>query len=256
MKPPTMRIIPAIASALLLLATAASAEPGGMADEIASIQAEFGVRIHCEYDRNLFFPAPWLTPSVNAAGRQMEPSEILRVLPIIRQFLAAHPASVIRADLHEIYLLGELVCCGKQYGATYAGNSIYLVSKGDAERYTDEFIAQRLHSEFSSILLRHHRFPSEEWQQINDAGFHYSGSGFALIDNPSRYDCTGQSCAEGFLLNYSKSSLENDFNMISSWLFTKKDELDAIARKYSKIKLKQQLAEQFYASLSDQYTFN
>lgn len=254
-----MKLASFIAITLLMLATPAGSAPVDaqtIASEVAAIERDFNVRIHYIYVRDQFFPSSWLTPSVDATGKQIDPKETQRVLPLIRNFLSSHPPSVIRNDLHDIYLLGELVCCGKQYGATYANNDIYLVSKGETERYTDEFITQRLHSEFSSILLRHHHFPSAEWQQINNETFRYSGSGFELLDNPSRYDCTEQSCSQGFLLTYSASSLENDFNMISAWLFTKKGALDVISRKYSKIQLKQQLAEQFYTSLSAQYRFD
>lgn len=255
-----MRFALFIAATLLVLARLAGAAPLAVQQtidrEVAAIQNDFNVQVHCAYDRDRFFPGAWLSPDVDATGRQMEPEETARVLPLIRTFLSSHPLSVIHADLHDIYLLGGLVCCGKEYGSTYADKGIYLVSKGEAQRYTDEFIVQRLHSEFSSILLRHHRFPSEQWQQINSDGFRYSGSGYELLDNPSRYDCTEQSCAEGFLLTYSTSSMENDFNMISSWLFTKRAELDAVARKYAKIQSKQRLAEQFYLSLSSQYTFD
>ena len=117
-------------------------------------------------------------------------------------------------------------------------------------------MACRLHSEFSSILLEHHSFPTDSWKQINPKGFTYSGSGFEMVDNPSCYDSTDRSCSDGFLVNYCRSSLQNDFNMISSWLFTKKADLDTLSQQHGKLRQKQTIAEQFYTSLSDQYTFN
>ena len=60
---------------------------------------------------------------------------------------------------------------------------------------------------------------------------------------------------EGFLVKYSKSSMENDFNMISAWLFTKPDELETIALQSVRMNRKIMLAEEFYRSVSDQYVF-
>ena len=224
--------------------------------EIASIQQDFNVQIHCTYDRDLFFPASWKSASSEMFAKQVERVEVARLLPSIRTFLSAHPLSVIHSDLDHIYVLGELSFKGKDYGSTYNNKSIYLTCKDVGSRYTEEFLAQRLHSEFSSILLRHHPFPSLQWTQINPRDFRYSGTGFEVVHLSSRYDFSEHFCAEGFLLSYSRSSMENDFNMISAWLFTKKDALDAVSLQHNKIKLKQTIAEQFYTSVSDQYHFD
>ena len=133
---------------------------------------------------------------------------------------------------------------------------MYIISAGVEKRYDDEFMACRLHSEFSSILLDHYPIPADSWKQINPEGFTYSGSGFEMVDNPSCYDSTDRSCSDGFVVNYCRSSLENDFNMISAWLFTRKDTLDTLSQKYDRLRKKQAIAEQFYTSLSSQYPFD
>jgi two-component system sensor histidine kinase UhpB len=46
--------------------------------------------------------------------------------------------------------------------------------------------------------------------------------------NPSIYDSSVRLRNNGFLLVYSQSSLENDFNMISAWQFSNADELNTI----------------------------
>ena len=223
--------------------------------EIASIQQDFNVQVHYTYDRDLFFPASWKSTSTEMFAKQVERVEVARLLPIIRTFLSDHPLSVIHSDLDHIYVLAELSFKGRDYGSTYNQRSIYITCKDVESRYTEEFLAQRLHSEFSSILL-HHPFPSQQWTQINPPDFRYSGTGFEVVHLSSRYDFSEHFCADGFLLSYSKSSMENDFNMISSWLFTKKDALDDVSRRHRKISQKQALAEQFYLSISDQYRFD
>jgi hypothetical protein len=223
--------------------------------EIASIQQDFNVQIHYTYDRDLFFPASWKSASNEMLAKQVELVEMARLLPIIRTFLSDHPLSDIHSDLDHIYVLAELSFKGRDYGSTYNQKSIYITCKDVESRYTEEFLAQRLHSEFSSILLIH-PFPSRQWTQINPTDFRYSGTGFEVVHLPSRYDFSEHFCEDGFLLSYSKSSMENDFNMISSWLFTKKDALDDVSRRHGKISQKQALAEQFYLSISDQYRFD
>ena len=43
-----------------------------------------------------------------------------------------------------------------------------------------------MHSEFSSIRLRNHRFPSQEWTAINDRDFKYAGEGKDLAEASDR----------------------------------------------------------------------
>lgn len=234
----------------------ASPETDYIDGELAVIHAEFNVQVHYHYDAALFFPVEWQTPSLTLAASEINVNEVIRLIPIIRQFLVAHPISVVRADLEHIYLLRELSFRGKAYGGTHKDKSMYIICNGVENLYDDAFMLRRLHSEFSSILRDHHTFPSLDWSQLNPEGFSYSGNGFEVVDNPSRYDFTERARSEGFLLVYSQSSLENDFNMLSAWLFTKKSALDDISQQHSKIQQKQVLTEQFYSSINGQYTFN
>lgn len=254
----TAKVTSILFTALLsaVLHTAASPETDYIDGQLALIQTEFNVQIHYQYDTNLFFPPEWQIPSLDLSASEIDIAEVTRLLPVIQQFLAAHPGSVVRADLEHIYLLKELSFRGKPYGSTHKDKSMYIICNGVENRYDDEFMLCRLHSEFSSILLEHHAFPANSWSRLNPEGFTYSGSGFEVVDNPSCYDSTDRSCSDGFLVNYCRSSLQNDFNMISSWLFTRKVELDGISQKHVKIQQKQALAEQFYTSLSGQYTFD
>ena len=254
----TTKVTSILFAALLsaVLHTAASPETDYIDGQLALLQTEFTVQIHYQYDTNLFFPPEWQIPSLALSASEIDIAEVTRLLPIIQQFLAVHPVSVVHTNLEHIYLLKELSFRGKPYGSTHKDKSMYIVCNGVENRYSDEFMLCRLHSEFSSILLEHHPFPTDAWKQLNPEGFTYLGSGFEMVDNPSCYDSTDRSCSDGFLVNYCRSSLQNDFNMIASWLFTRKGELEGISQKYVIIQQKQAIAEQFYTSLSGQYTFN
>ncbi|MEN7973888.1 MAG: hypothetical protein ABFR47_08645 [Verrucomicrobiota bacterium] len=233
----------------------ASTETDYLDDQLAQIQAEFNVQVHYRYDANLFFPPEWHLQNLALSASEIEIGEATRMIAVIRQFLAAHPASVIHTELEHIYLLKELNFGGKSYGGTHQKKSMYITCNGIENGYVDDFMLCRLQSEFSSILFENHSFPTNNWILLNPQGFTYSGSGFEVLGNPCLYDYSDHLRAEGFLLIYSQSSLENDFNMISSWLFTKKGELDAVSQQHAKIQQKQDLVEQFYKSLNAQYNF-
>ncbi|MEN8255219.1 MAG: putative zinc-binding metallopeptidase [Verrucomicrobiota bacterium] len=251
----TTSILCAVFLSVVLRATA-SPETDYIDGQLALIQTEFNVQVHYQYDTNLFFPPEWQIPHLALAASEIEVDEVVRLVPIIQQFLSTHPVSVVRADLEHIYLLKALSFRGRPYGGTHQDKSMYIICNGAENRYDAEFLLCRLHSEFSSILFEHHPFPTNSWYQLNPEGFAYSGNGFEMLGNSSCYDSTDRSCSDGFLVNYCRSSLENDFNMISSWLFTKKGELDRLSQQHGKIQQKQAMVEQFYASLSTQYSFD
>jgi hypothetical protein len=242
--------------ALPALCAMSSPETDYIDGQLARLQTEFSVHIHYRYEANLFFPSAWLNPHLEIEAGEIEVEEVTRLLPILEQFLGAHPVSVVSTNLKHIYLLQELSFQGKAYGSTHHAMSIYLVCNSVSKRYSTGFLACRLHSEFSSILLSHHPFPSDQWKQINQNGFVYSGTGFEMVDNPSCYDSTERSCAEGFLVNFCRSSVENDFGILSSWLFVKHEELNVLSQQHVKLQHKQALAEEFYRSLSPDYRFD
>lgn len=233
--------------------TALAADKVTIDGKLALIQTEFKVQIHYELEAGMFFPEAWKAPTLSMVTQKIDLNEVDRLIPIIQTFLAKHPLSVVRSELEHIYLLGALSFQGKSYGGTHHNHSMYIVCDGIEQKFSTEFMLRRLHSEFSSILFNYHFFPKNAWAQLNPTGFIYSGNGFEVVDHPSRYDQSERANSEGFLVNYCRSSLENDFNIISAWLFTQKSELDSVSQKHERIRQKQALAEQFYKGISGQY---
>jgi len=245
---------------LLLSSTPAfSKANSNITSDIEAIHEKFGVRIHYEYKPKNFFPPHWLNAPNSGKATPIENEELERLLPLIQQFLSAHPVSVIQKDLLNIYLVDELNFQGKDYAGTHRFKSIYIACRSNGTRFDDSFILGRLHSEFSSVLFKYHKynFPTKQWNKNNPDDFHYpSGNGFKFLGEPDLYTVNTQNFANGFLAKYSMSCLENDFNMMSEWLFTKRVDLDAIAGTHKRIRKKQALAQQFYTSISPQYTFH
>jgi len=236
---------------LLLLATcnASYAEPFDR--KIKEIYSRYSVSIHYKYNRADFFPESWRRPPMDATGEQIPYKEAERLLPIIEKFILAYPPSFMKTHLADIYLMGNLTGFGKRYGASYNVDPdvIYVTSQGAENGDSDELILSQLHSEFSSILMRKHKFSEAVWNTINPAGFRYSGTGVEMLGRPDLYAQDPELLSKGFLFVYSQSSLENDLNMIAFWLFTRPKQLKELCGKYEKLRLKTDLVVSFYRSI-------
>lgn len=223
--------------------------------KIATIKSKYGVQIHRVYSVEDYFPERWRKAPISARGGQLALDEVGRLLPIIDQFLSRYPKTVLSDNLANIYLLAELRFYGKSYGATNSRSGLYIKTQAKAKGYTNSFLLQRMHSEFSSILMRNHEFPEEEWRMANAAGFEYRGSGQQMLGETNLYGQSSNLLSQGFIVKYAQSSVENDFNMIAYRLFTEQDELQQLARRYPRIKTKVGLAINFYASIDGRFDF-
>lgn len=248
----------AIALALLcLMAPSLSstvADPQELDLVLSELETRHHVQIHYRYEPSIFFPSAWISPEMGLAAKQIHWRDVAALTSTLEQFLSAHPASVLQGNLEHIYLLGRLSFQGREYGGTHTDKSIYIVWDR-SRKCTLPFILKRLHSEFSSTLRDHNAFPTDRWMQVNPPDFNYTGTGFEMLGNIDVYASTDLERADGFLVKYSRSSMENDFNMISSWLFTQPGALEEAAHRSMRLQQKIMLAEEFYRSVSDQYAF-
>lgn len=226
-----------------------SKETDWVSSSISNIELNYSVKVFYQYNAVKYFPPEWLNPPIDARGEQISESEVGNLIPIIEDFLAVYPKNIIEKNLKEIYLLGDLNFYGKRFGATYSAKGLYIKSEGSAKGFTKLFLLSQLHSEFSSILMRNYTFPMEAWSQLNPVGFNYSGNGVEVIENIDLFSSEENLLKNGFLVIYSKSSLENDFNMISFWLFTRPSELKALCINHEILRKKVVLAIEFYRSI-------
>ena len=218
---------------------------------INAIRKTYGVNVHFEYDPHTFFPEQWLRQPVSAKGAPILPKELATVLPIIEDFLSKYPKYILQKNLSDIYLLGELEFYGKSYGATNSKSALYIKSQGESKGFDKSFLLGIMHSEFSSILLRNYknRFPEKDWQATNVPGWKYLGNGTKMLRQHELYGQSEQLLSRGFLVKYALSSLENDFNMFTEWIFTKPNRLRKLASEFHRINEKYQLTIKFYNSI-------
>ncbi len=221
-------------------------KPPQAEDRPAQIQ---GVNIHYAYERAQFFPTAWLTAEVNCQGVQVAAPDAERAVPLIQQFLAAYDSAVIRNNLTDIYLLGDLNCYGQPYGGTNSTSSVYVRVGTRASGYTDRIVLSTTHEEFSSILFRKYVFPRAAWQSLN-GDYGYPNDSTLILDEPGlRSVAPDDLLASGFLTSYAASSMENDFNEYAGWLFVWPDQLCGYSSMYPAIEKKAMLASAFYKSI-------
>jgi len=222
---------------------------------IQEMRFEFNVQIFYRFDPALFFPPKWRNRPYFGKGKQISESDLDRAVAVCKQFLSEHPKPVIQKNLTHIFLLGDLEFNGLQYGGTYIQSAIYVMSDGLAKGYTVDFLRSMCHAEFSSILFRNYPFPSDEWSQLNPKDFRYGNSGAEFLRQDNVRGTSDELQSNGFLIKYSQSTLEDDFNVMTEWLFAKPAELESVAERFEVIRKKREIAIRFYQSIDPNYHF-
>ena len=205
------------------------------------------------------FPAEWLSDPTSATSRPIAKDEISRSKSVIATALAKYPAAMLKITLKAVYFFKSMSFFGVGYGGTNSNDVVYITNDGAASGYTDAYLEQTFHHEFSSILFRD--YPSlldtVAWKKANIAGFDYNdpeaGVG-AIRNNQSSQVLDTLLCKKGFLTQYAYSSLENDVNTIAQNLFKPDPDFWTFAEKYPRIKQKVRLLIAFYGKLDASFT--
>lgn len=225
------------------------AEDPFLQKSIAQIEQRYGVVIHSRF-KNSFYPESWQNKPIYGKGLQATEENVIRLLPVIENFLKSYPKSIINQNLKNIYIVKDLEFYGKSFGGTWHGDSIYINCNSKVQGYTKLYWKGVLHHEFSSLLMTNHEFfPKKQWLSLLPNGFHYLGSSRAALGKRNVSQANESLYRQGFLSKYAMSSLENDFNVFVEWGTTRQKEL-AKALKNPIIEKKFQLVKEFYWQIS------
>ena len=217
-----------------------------------------GVRISFAYSPSVF-PVSWQADPINARGEKLSSSEAKRSKQVILRALNKYPAAALSKDLKYVYFLKSMTFYDVGYGGTNSTDALYLTNSGEALGYTNQYLEQTFHHEYSSILYRN--YPSylneTEWKKANLEGFDYNdpenGVG-AIRNNQSSQDLDTVLCKRGFLTQYSLSGLENDINTFAQNLFSPSEGFWELADRYPRIKRKMKLLVDFYHRIDPLFT--
>lgn len=167
-----------------------------------------------------------------------------------------YPAKVL-SNLVRVQIIKGINFYGQPYGGTNSNDTVFLDVDGIENGYTDMYLSDAFHHEFSSILLR--KFPSflnqKDWSATLPKDFKYSSGGVnAIAEGTASTSLDEALAAKGFLSQYSMSAQEEDFNMIAENLFTGGKEFWAVVDKHPKAAAKVKLVINFYNKLDKTFT--
>jgi len=205
------------------------------------------------------FPIDWRNDPIDATAKPIERREIRHSKLIIAKALNKYPESIFKKNLKFVYFLKEMSFYNTGYGGTNSQDAVYLTNRGKYWGYTDQYVEQTFHHEFSSILFRNNPslLDTNLWKDANVPGFIYNDpkNGVGVIrDGKASQRLDTALCQIGFLTQYSESSLENDVNTFAQNLFCPEKNFWNYADRYPGIKQKTELLIKFYAALSPMYT--
>jgi hypothetical protein len=215
-----------------------------------------GVKFHYNPD---IFPESWRVSPVNAKGEQIAAREIQRTKKIMAVAINKYPQLLLGDNLKNVFLLKSMKFFDVGYGGTNSTDALYLTDNGESLGYTNLYMEQTFHHEFSSILMRN--FPSLldtiAWKNANAKDFDYNdpenGVG-AIRNNQSSQEFDTLICQRGMLTQYGMSSLENDANTFAQNLFCPSTNFWLIVDRYPQIRKKTLLLIEFYQRLSHSFT--
>ncbi|MCE3226797.1 MAG: hypothetical protein K0S32_1348 [Bacteroidetes bacterium] len=221
-----------------------------------SFDERTGIEINFSAEGKIF-PESWYSAKIDAKGGSLSEKEFTRSKEVVTKALSKYPVDVIKTNLKAVYVLDSIIFFGVPYGGTNSNNKIYLGNRGENKGYTDHYIEQAFHEEFSSILLRNKPLYLDKarWQSNNARSFTYGTGGVNAIKQNKDgliFDSTFHKI--GLLSEYSASDLENDFNSFARNLFEPKPGFRELLEKYEGIRNKRKLTIEFYHKINETFT--
>ncbi|MEO7312505.1 MAG: hypothetical protein ABIX01_19120 [Chitinophagaceae bacterium] len=211
------------------------------------------VKVVFTYSKNIF-PTDWQGGTINASGEGMNASEIVRTKKVLTVALSKYPEALMVANLKAVFFLKDMSFYGVGYGGTNSTSELYLTNNGTDKGYTDKYVEQTFHHEFSSILLRNHitLLDTAGWRKAsNDFSYTDSLDGVgAIIKNEASQEIDTILCKRGILTQYALSGMENDVNTFAQNLFKPENAFWSVVAKYPSIHKKTLMLINFYHKLN------
>lgn len=233
----------ALAALAIALGGCETHKPGVLLESPAPVTTTSDVKM---------FPEQWRREPFSPSGKALAESQMGRARKVMRRALAKYPERVITENLKAVYVLSELRYSGIAAGGTNSRTDVYVNAGAEKRPHTDAQVEMIFHAEFSSILLRNFArlFDEAAWEKCNPEGFTYLGSGVDAIKQKKLGKMLDESLLEqGFLGEYERSSLENDFNGYAGGLWCGDVEVWKAAEKYPRVKRKVELTIALYEKI-------
>jgi len=175
---------------------------------------------------------------------------------IANEFIKRYPQAVFDDCLKNVFIVDSCEKFGLKVGGTPLQNesSIFVVYRDTTEKFSEQLLEGLVH-EFSHILHKKYTdfFKYQEWKK-NDL-VKYGKGGYSAIKKGLVADTLDENyCKNGFLDEYSTSSIEEDFATFSEKLFLNDSIFLILPDKYPLIAQKKDLIIAFYHSINSTFT--
>ena len=202
------------------------------------------------------FPNSWYESPIDGNAKSLHPDRYEHSFSIINKAMSKYPKGFLENYIKKVYVLDELNFYGVSYGGTNSDDAVYIVNQGYDMGYTDVFLEQTFHHEFSSILFRNYPqyFNNREWTK-NNKGFTYGSGGVnAIIDGSASTELSYQYAKMGVLCQYAKSDIEEDFNTFAEQLFLSSDSFWDMVNSFPALNNKLKIIVRFYYKINSKFT--
>lgn len=196
-------------------------------------------------------------PDSDITMKKIAKEDIRSTVEAVQYAIRKYPEGFVKQEVDTVYILGNLNIDGADCGGSFDRRKMYLVNAGSREGYTKDFIVDTFYHEFSHILYYKydHYFNSSAWEQINPSNFKYGGGGVEAIKNDQAdLDYETALLKQGFINEYAKSGIEEDFAELNASLLSRPDKLFEIVNDYPRMSKKVRIIEEFYFKLDKRFT--
>lgn len=182
---------------------------------------------------------------------------VARVVGIISDELVKYPDNIVGREVDSIYLFSKMGIYNVPYGGTSIDKSIYMAIGEKLSDHSNLYIKRLFHHEMSSVFYRQYRFPVEEWEKVNPKGFAYktkTDEVLKIVDKNRNLEGNAMLYQQGFLDEYGKATVEEDFNLYSELAFSQPERLKVLLVQYPAIRKKTDILKNYYLGISDEFS--
>jgi len=224
--------------------------------ELIARIAGYALTVFCYPDALLNMAAQRLpqVPIVAVAVDKLQPSgaHMVGAPPSDNVYLRCAPKITLALD-NEGRLAGQEF----RSGGTYFDKAIVVNATSLTASDFDTHITSKIvYHEWSSLVLKKYydRFDHESWNRCLPVGFHYDVDRFEPNDDDQARP-TMALLRDGFIMPYAQTAMENDFNLISEWLFSAEPALWKWYSASRPFRMKVNATIEFYRRIDDTLTF-
>ncbi|MDQ2043206.1 hypothetical protein NRL14_05605 [Pseudoalteromonas sp. 20-92] len=172
----------------------------------------------------------------------------------IESALGVYPEGFISEVIDTIYIVGAITIEGAAAGGTYGSRWIALsnVAQWNGTKANYENAYRGVHHELSSLIFNNSPFSVMTWQSLLNRDWKAAASNFEALTK----DELAPDYSAGFLSDYGKTSMGNDFNTYAEFAFTEPEKLRELAATYPIIAKKLSVFISAYTQFSAKYQQN